>query len=160
MDATEYLRREHEYLRGLFQALRDTPPERRHKRQELCAKISDELIMHELVEEEVFYPALAHARGLVRHAVSDHQHTRELLALLQSIEPVCDSFAEQFELLRSTTEAHMAEEERVIFAAARELGPKELARIGRTLEERKRELTESPVERADRRFKRTAWKVA
>jgi len=159
MDATQYLRDDHELLRGLFQAIRETPPEERRKRQELVDELSEQLVMHELIEEEVFYPALVHASDLVPQAVADHQHTREQLALLQSIEPACQTFSEQFEVLRRTTEEHFAEEERVLFAAARDLGRKELLRLGELLETRKRQLAESPEERAVRHFNRTAWKV-
>ncbi|UQA60691.1 hemerythrin domain-containing protein [Polyangium aurulentum] len=159
MDATEYLRGEHELLRWLFQAIRETPPEERNKRQALVDELSEQLVMHELLEEQVFYPALGHASDLVLHAMADHQHTRELLALVQSIEPACQRFSEQFEVLRRTTEEHLAEEERVLFAAARDLGRKEMLRLGELLEKRKRQLAESPEEKAVRHFNRTAWKV-
>jgi iron-sulfur cluster repair protein YtfE (RIC family) len=159
MDATEYLRGEHELLRWLFQAIRETAPEERHTRQALVDELSEQLVMHEVIEDEVFYPALVHASGLVMRATAAHRRTRELLGLLQSIEPACQAFSEQFDLLRRTTEEHLIEEEHVLFAAARDLGRKELSRLGEQLERRKRQLHESPEEKAQRHFSRTAWKV-
>lgn len=159
MDATEYLRREHAALRGLFEEVRETPCEERRKLQALFTELSEALVIHERIEEEVFYPALAHRSGLVLQAVSEHHHMQDLLAQLQSIEPTCETFAEQFDLLWRMTDHHIVEDERVLFEVANELGQEELAQLGEALAKRKRELSESPARRAERRYQRTAWRV-
>jgi len=135
-DAIALLEADHERVEALFRDYKSAGDvnAKLHMAQILCA----ELTLHAMIEEEIFYPAFAHATGdqqLVDHARSEHQNVKELIAKVLSAENVDGAMAA---IMRHTLE-HVEEERRDIFAKARACGM-ELATLARRMETRRAEV--------------------
>lgn len=107
-------------------------------RLHLAQIICSELTLHAMVEEEIFYPAVAHAIGdeqLIEHARADHQKVKELIAKVLAAENVDGAMAA---VMRHVME-HVEEERRDIFAKARASGM-ELATLGGRIQTRRAEV--------------------
>ncbi len=118
MDAIELLTREHRDVEDLFDALDVTDlPERR---RELLEELAQRLVVHSLLEEEHFYPALrSHAPHLVEGFFDDHAEVRRSLGRLLAMQMDDERFRERVDLLRRMVESHVAQEERDLFPQAR-----------------------------------------
>src|SRR5687768_13511849 len=76
MDAIELLLKDHQMLRGIFHAIENAGDHAR-ARGELFLQLDEQLTIHEQIEEEILYPAVAalpesRARDLVAVARRDH----------------------------------------------------------------------------------------
>ena len=58
MDALKLIKDDHEQMRKLLNELESTTERGVKTREELYATIKGELTVHEIIEEEIFYPAL------------------------------------------------------------------------------------------------------
>jgi hypothetical protein len=97
-----------------------------------------ELTLHSMVEEEIFYPAFAHATGdaqLVERSLKEHQHVKELIANVSSAENLDGAM----EALRRNVLEHVEEERRDMFAKAKSCGM-ELATLGGRVQSRRAEV--------------------
>ena len=56
-DVLSLLKEDHKKVRGLLDQLEETSGKSLKKREELVAKIEQEIKVHTKVEEEIFYPA-------------------------------------------------------------------------------------------------------
>src|SRR5207245_8086091 len=88
-DAIAMLTADHRQVRALFQQYADTPDP--YLKQIIAEHVFAELTLHMLLEETVFYPAVAEqtdeeGKGLVREALQDHQQLRDRRATLQEID--------------------------------------------------------------------------
>jgi hemerythrin superfamily protein len=88
-DAIAMLLADHRQVRALFQQYTDTPDP--YLKQIIAEHIFAELMLHMLLEETVFYPAVAEqsdeeGKRLVSDALQDHQQFRELIATLQEMD--------------------------------------------------------------------------
>ena len=105
--------------------------------QTICA----ELVLHAMVEEEIFYPAYAHATGdqeAVAHAQKEHNELKELIAKV----PQAENIDGAMEVIMRRTMHHVEEERREMFAKARVSGM-ELATVGGRIQTRKAEVADS-----------------
>ena len=83
MDALAMLKADHDKVKGLLKDLEATTERGVKTRQDLFATIKGELTVHEIIEEEIFYPALkSHpkAKDIVLEAYEEHR--RETLGAL------------------------------------------------------------------------------
>ena len=81
MDAIALLEADHKKVKGLLAELESTTERGIKTRTELFATIKGELTLHEIVEEEIFYPELkAHpkAKDVVLEGYQEH-HVVDLL---------------------------------------------------------------------------------
>ena len=88
-DAIAMLKADHRQVRTLFQQYEDTPDQ--YLKQIIAEHVFAELALHALLEETIFYPALAEladAEGqqLVDGALQDHQMIQERIADLREID--------------------------------------------------------------------------
>lgn len=147
-DAIDLLKRDHDKVRGLLKRLTDGKGAA-EKRAELLTQIQNELEIHTLIEEEIFYPAFrdadAKANGELFHeSMEEHRIIDEMVIPdLELAEPGSDEFAGRAKVLRELVEHHAEDEEEEMFPKAREmLGGKELEELGKRMEARKQELLE------------------
>ncbi len=98
-------------------------------------RLSDALVVHVETEQDVLCPVLkAHAAttDLADEALSDHANVRRMLEELHLLEPDGDRWMERVYDLRDLVEHHVVQEERELFARARDLFSEEqLADLGR-----------------------------
>jgi len=135
------LRADHAHVRALFHAFamleRDEEAQRARVADELC----DALVMHALLEDELFYPALQGAveDGLLEDAALEHDSTRELVEQLASLFPDDDYFDVTVAVLADEVERHVAFEENLLFPALARAGADQLT-LGLRLRARRAQL--------------------
>jgi len=144
-DALALLRHEHDKVRQLFQEferLRGIEDEDERK-AELVDDICYELVMHAIVEEELFYPLLRAAGedddDLVDEAEVEHAGIRELIGQLEVMYPGDEHFDATVAVLAEEVDHHVAREESDMFDTARTSGI-DLVALGRKMQTRRREL--------------------
>lgn len=164
MTAIDLLKKDHGEVKKLFTQLGRTTTRAVKRRQQLIEKLAEELEVHAKVEEEIFYPAVkesAQAGDLVREALDEHGEIKRLTAELQGMDVSAEDLADRVKELRDAVVHHVTEEEREMFATAKErLGAEDLTRLGEQIQSRKAELKGSLVQRAKRTVKKGMRKIA
>jgi len=113
-------------------------------REELFAKVKEELAAHEAIEEEIFYPALQEhpkAKEVVLEGYEEH-HVVDLISSEIDETPYDDeTWGAKFSVMKENIEHHIEEEEGEMFDAARQVFEKEeLEELGQRMELRKKEI--------------------
>lgn len=144
-DALTMLKADHHQVRMLFQQYEDTSDP--YLKQIIAEHVFAELELHALLEETIFYPAVAAQAGaagqrLVGGALQDHQLVRDLLADLQEIDDDA-TFEARFHTLREHVAQHVEEEELVMFPKAEEVLAAHLEEITVLMQERKAQILAS-----------------
>lgn len=123
-DALALLRSEHEQVRLLFahyERLRGLE-DAEETMAELVDDLCDALIVHTMIEEELFYPSLRAAIGddeLFDDAELEHAGARELISQLEVMYPGDEHFDATLAVLFEEIEHHIAQEEGEMFELAR-----------------------------------------
>lgn len=138
-DAIALLEADHQRVEGLFRDFRSAgdPAAKLHLAQIICM----ELTLHSMVEEEIFYPAVARATGdeqLVEAARKEHRHLAELIARVQDAENLDGAV----EAVGRHALEHIEAERRDLFTKARACGM-ELATLGGRIQGRRAEVATS-----------------
>lgn len=141
MDAIALLTEDHRTVKKLLDELEKTTERGVKTRQELFSKIKLELTVHEIIEEEIFYPALKEhpkAQDIVLEAYEEH-HVVDLLMGELSALPVDDeTWGAKATVMKENIEHHVEEEEGDMFKQARQVFDKaELAQLGEAMTARK-----------------------
>ncbi len=146
-NALDLLKQDHDKVRKLLAQLTDTTNQAEKTRQDLLAKIKQEMKIHTQLEEEIFYPAFKEADGqahaqLYYEALEEHHIVEDVVIEdVEGSQTRSDAFAGRARVLREQIEHHASEEEKDIFAKARDVFSKdELEELGRRMEARKKEL--------------------
>ena len=144
-DAIAMLTADHRQVRALFQQYADTPDP--YLKQIIAEHVFAELTLHMLLEETVFYPAVAEqadeeGKGLVSDALQDHQQCRVLIETLQESDDDA-AFAAGFQALRALVEQHIEDEETRMFPQAAQVLATHLEEITLLLQERKEQILAS-----------------
>jgi Hemerythrin HHE cation binding domain len=141
MDAITLLKRDHDKVKGLLTELESTTERGVKTRTELFATIKGELTLHEIVEEEIFYPELkAHprAKDIVLEAYEEHHVVDTLMGELESLDVSDETWGAKALVMKENIEHHIEEEEGEMFRQARQVfDAQELEDLGRRMEERK-----------------------
>jgi len=136
-DAIALLEADHQRVEALYRDFKSAsgdPAAKLHLAQIICS----ELTLHSMVEEEIFYPAVAQALGdqqLVDTALAEHQKVKELIARVLEAENPEGAMAA---VMKHVLE-HVEEERRDIFAKAKASGM-ELATVGGRIQTRRAEV--------------------
>lgn len=161
MLATDVLTAHHNELRGLMArvaAVLDKSPDAPTDRRAvvtLLNELTDELTMHEMIEDAIFYPAVANVSAMVSVAHPEHRQIADQLAAVLRTPVTSDEFAEQFGALRTAVEHHAEEEEDQMFpTAARRISSGDLELLGKQLTTKLGRLRASSLTRNRLRLKR------
>ncbi len=103
------------------------------------------LTLHTRLEERSFYPAvkLAETSELIQHSYEDHAEAKALISQLLHLDEDDMRFEPALVRLRTSVEAHVAEERSVLFPQVRRLlSAEDLERLGDELARRMDELTQ------------------
>ena len=136
-DAIALLEADHQRVEALFREFKSAggyPVAKLQMAQIICM----ELTLHTIVEEEIFYPAFAHATGdeqLIDRARAAHQHVKELIARV----PEAENLEGAVEAIWRHALEHIEEERRDIFTKAKSCGM-ELATLGGRIQSRRAEV--------------------
>ncbi len=149
MDAVQLLESDHELVKKLLKELDDTTERALKTRPALLARIRKEMMVHEAIEEELFYPALENFRKaaeLVNESYEEHHVADVLLDELATIDASDPAFTAKVTVLREAIQHHIEEEEEHLFPRAKRLlGVRELRELGSEMEDRKRETLEKMI---------------
>ena len=145
-DAIALLKADHREVEDLFEKYENASGTERKRK--LAEQICNELKIHTVIEEEIFYPAFRDAarnagdREMFFEAVEEHKAAGDLvLPHLQATEVTSDQFGGRAKVLKELVEHHADEEEKEMFKRARELmGREQLEDLGMRMEQRKVEL--------------------
>ncbi len=141
MDAIALLKSDHDKVKKLLTELESTTERGVKTRQELFATIKGELTVHEVIEEEIFYPALkSHpkAKDIVLEGYEEHHVVDLLMSELEALDVTDESWGAKAMVMKENVEHHIEEEEGDMFKQARQVFDRqELEELGARMEERK-----------------------
>jgi hemerythrin superfamily protein len=141
MDAIQLLKADHDKVKKLLNELESTTERGVKTRQELFATIKGELTIHEVIEEEIFYPELkSHpkAKEIVLEAYEEHNVVDTLMGELEALPVDDETWGPKAKVMKENIEHHIEEEEGEMFRKAREVFDEtELEDLGARMEQRK-----------------------
>jgi len=141
MNALTLLKEDHDRLKDLLEEASSTTQRNAKKRAELLAKIKDELTLHEIVEEEIIYPAIdgrSDERDLVLEAYEEHNVVDHIMKDLENVATDDELWLAKFTVMKENIQHHIREEEGKLFKVAREVFDRdELEDLGVAVMERK-----------------------
>jgi hemerythrin-like domain-containing protein len=141
MNALTMLKADHDKVKKLLTGLDATTERAVKTRAELFATIKGELTVHEIIEEEIFYPELkAHpkAKDIVLEAYEEHHVVDEIMGELEALDVADETWGAKATVMRENLEHHMEEEEGEMFKTAGQVFDEaELEELGARMETRK-----------------------
>ena len=151
MDAISLLTADHNRVRGLFAQFREAHEGNDTKALvEVATKIIEDLEVHMVIEEEIFYPAAHDATKElgedVDEGIQEHHVVRVLKGELGELEAGSDEWVAKMTVLIENVEHHMGEEEDEWFPKVREgLGRKQLGELGDRMVQMRKDAPRSPL---------------
>jgi hemerythrin-like domain-containing protein len=143
MDAITLLKQDHIKVKGLLRELESTTERGIKTRQELFDKIKSELTVHEIIEEEIFYPTLKQhpkAKEIVLEGYEEHGVVDTLMSELEALPVDDETWGPKASVMIENIEHHIEEEEGEMFQKARQVFDREeLEQLGSAMETRKAE---------------------
>ena len=136
MDALELLKHDHDNMKKLFdEALENDDP---GARAQVLHRIRAELMAHERMEEDVFFPALRaggeKAKELLLEGYEDHSIIEVILDELLEVPEEAEHWQAKLKVLKANLEQHIEEEEGEMFKRAKEaLGKETLEELGKKM---------------------------
>jgi hemerythrin-like domain-containing protein len=144
MDAVQLLKDDHDVVKRILNDLDSTTERGVKTRQELFAKVRQELEVHEAIEEEIFYPALKEhpkAKELVLEAYEEHHVVDTVMAEIAVVPFEDETWGAKLTVMKENVEHHIEEEEGEMFKQARQVfSTEELKELGDRMRARKDEL--------------------
>jgi predicted DNA-binding protein len=141
MDAIALLKADHDKVKRLLNELESTTERGVKTRGELFATIKGELTLHEIVEEEIFYPELkAHpkAQDVVLEGYEEHHVVDLLMGELEALDVSDETWGAKAAVMKENIEHHIEEEEGEMFRKARQVfDARELDDLGQRMVARK-----------------------
>ena len=141
MNAITMLEEDHVKMRKLLDELESTTERGVKTRTELFATIKGELTVHEIIEEEIFYPELkAHpkAKDIVLEGYEEHHVVDLVMKELEEVPVDDESWGAKAKVMKENVEHHMEEEEGEMFKQARSVFDRaELEDLGERMEARR-----------------------
>ena len=141
MDAIALLKADHDKVKKLLTELESTTERGVKTREELFATIKGELSIHEVIEEEIFYPALKNhpkAKDIVLEGYEEHHVVDLLMGELESLDVSDEAWGAKAIVMKENIEHHIEEEEGEMFKQARSVFDRqELEDLGARMAERK-----------------------
>jgi hypothetical protein len=121
MNAITLLTNDHKKMRTLLDQLESTTERGVKTRTQLFAEIKGELMVHEAIEEEIFYPELKthpKARDIVLEGYEEHHVVDLLMGELEALAVDDESWGAKAQVMKENVEHHMEEEEGDMFKKA------------------------------------------
>jgi hemerythrin-like domain-containing protein len=145
MDAIALLKDDHRKVKALLDELEPTTERAVKTRQELFDRIKDELTVHEIIEEEIFYPTLKQhpkAKEIVLEGYEEHEVVNHVMGELESLPVDDETWGAKASVMIENIRHHIEEEEGDMFVKARQVFDRaELDQLGQAMADRKAEAT-------------------
>lgn len=144
MNALQLLKQDHDKVKKLLKEADETTEPGVKTREELIGKIKQELTIHEILEEEIVYPAFekqAKMKDIVLEGYEEHHVVDTIMSELLATDFSDETWAAKLSVMKENIEHHIEEEEGEMFKKARQIfSSEELDVLGRQIEARKREV--------------------
>jgi Hemerythrin HHE cation binding domain len=142
MDAIALLKADHDKVKKMLADGEATTERGEKTRTELFAKLKEEMVLHERIEEEIFYPALKEhpkAKEIVLEGFEEHHVVDEIMGELETTDVTDEQWGAKFKVMKENIEHHIEEEEGAMFKQARQVfDTDELEQLGARMEELKK----------------------
>ncbi|GAA4831345.1 hemerythrin domain-containing protein [Kitasatospora terrestris] len=150
MDAIVLLRNDHKTVEKLFKAFEKAGEDAHDEKRRIVDQVIEELTVHAVIEEQVFYPAAREAapdtRDHVLESVEEHHVVVWMLSELADLDPSDERFDAKVTVLIENVRHHVEEEEQDWFPEVRKaMGRNRLLELGERMEEAKRTATRDPL---------------
>jgi iron-sulfur cluster repair protein YtfE (RIC family) len=143
MNVFAALKVDHEKVAGMLDTIEGTTERAVKGRDELFARLKEELDLHAAIEEEIFYPALEEAeetREITLEAYEEHRLVKQLLTELEAEPKDTEEWTAKFTVLKENIEHHVEEEEGEMFKKARQaLSQEEIETLGERVQQAKQQ---------------------
>jgi hypothetical protein len=144
MDALALLKADHDKVKKMLADGEETTERGEKTRSELFTTLKAEMMLHERIEEEIFYPALKEhpkAKDIVLEAYEEHHVVDDIMGELEATDVTDETWAAKFKVMKENIEHHIEEEEKEMFKQARDaFEQQELEDLGARMTARKEEL--------------------
>jgi hemerythrin-like domain-containing protein len=144
MDAMSLLKEDHRKVKKMLAELESTTERGVKTREELFARVKRELVVHEAIEEEIFYPALKEhpkTKDIALEAYEEHHVVDTVMAEIAGVAYDDETWGAKFKVMKENLEHHIEEEEGEMFKQARQVFDQdELAQLGESMKARKEDL--------------------
>jgi hypothetical protein len=148
MNAITLLEGDHRRFQDMLKRLDGTSERAVKTREELFTSLKRELLIHEEIEEEIFYAALKEhprARDIVLEGYEEHHVVDTILGELSALPYDSETWTAKFTVMRENLEHHIEEEEDDMFKKADRVFDKaELGALGDRMVERQAFLRPHP----------------
>jgi hemerythrin superfamily protein len=143
MNALTLIKDEHKAMKKLLSKLESTTERGVKEREELFGRIKTDLTLHEIMEEEIFYPALRDhpkAKDIVLEAYEEHNVVDTILSEMADLPFDDETWGAKAKVMQENVEHHMEEEEGEMFRKARQVFDEdELEELGERMARRRAE---------------------
>ncbi len=147
MNAITLLENDHRKVERLLDELEPTTERAVKTRHELFGRVKAELTVHEVIEEEIFYPTLKQhprAKEIVLEGYEEHDVVDTLMGELASLSVEDETWGPKCKVMIENIRHHIQEEEGEMFPKARQVFDRqELDDLGQQMETRKAEAMRS-----------------
>ncbi|HVL51661.1 MAG TPA: hemerythrin domain-containing protein [Actinomycetota bacterium] len=141
MEAIKLLKQDHDEVKKIMEKLDSTTERGVKTREELFTKLKNEMEVHEIIEEEIFYPALKEhpkAKEIVLEGYEEHHVVDTIIGEISAVPYDDETWGAKFSVMKENIEHHIEEEEGDMFKTARQvLSKQELEELGERMEQRK-----------------------
>ena len=141
MDALTLLKSDHDRVKKMLEEGESTTERGVKTRTELMQTLKREMVIHERIEEEIFYPALKEhpkAREIVLEGYEEHHVVDEIMGELEMTDVSDETWGAKFKVMKENIEHHIEEEEGEMFKNARQVfDEQELTDLGTRMQELK-----------------------
>ena len=141
MDALSLLEADHREVKKMLAEGEKTTERAEKTRTELFDELKAAMVLHERIEEEIFYPALKEhpkAKDIVLEGFEEHHVVDEIMGELEQTDVTDETWAAKFKVMKENIEHHIEEEEGEMFKVARRVfDAEELDDLGKRMAARK-----------------------
>lgn len=150
MDAIVLLKEDHKTVEKLFKAFEKAGEQAHAEKRRIVDQVIEELTVHAVIEETVFYPAARRAApdtgDHVLESVEEHHVVVWMLSELAGMDPEDERFDAKMTVLMENVRHHVEEEEKEWFPEVRKaMGRNRLRELGEELEQAKTTATRDPL---------------
>ncbi len=142
MDALSLLKADHDKVKKMLAEGEKTTERGEKTRTELFQTLKAEMMLHERIEEEIFYPALKEhpkAKDIVLEGYEEHHVVDEIMGELEATPVTDEMWGAKFTVMKENIEHHIEEEEGDMFKQARQVfDADELEQLGARMAELKK----------------------
>ena len=144
MDAMSLLKEDHQKVKKMLAELESTTQRGVKTREELFTKVKQELVVHEAIEEEIFYPALKEhpkTKEIALEGYEEHHVVDTVMAEIEGVAYDDEKWGAKFTVMKENLEHHIEEEEGEMFKQARQVFDQdELTQLGESMKARREDL--------------------